>query len=74
MLEDSEQHLRQPGGPLPVELHDCGPNNEMFSFHVGGAYAAFADGSVRFIDENISLQTLYALGTRANSEVVELVD
>ena len=63
-----------PEGPCPWNYHDCGPNNEMFSFHVGGAYAAFADGSVRFIDENISLQTLYALGTRANSELVALSD
>ena len=55
----------------PWNYHDCGPNNEMFSFHPGGAHAAFADGSVRFLNEQISLRLLFSLGTRANSEIVE---
>ena len=63
-----------PDGPCPWNYHDCGPNNEMFSFHPGGAYAAFADGSVRFIDENIPLRLVYSLGTRANGEITELAE
>ena len=55
----------------PWYYHDCGPNNEMFSFHDGGAHAAFADGSVRFVDENISLRLVYSLGTRSNDEIVD---
>jgi prepilin-type processing-associated H-X9-DG protein len=55
----------------PWNYHDCGPNNEMFSFHPGGAHAAFADGSVRFLDEETSLRILFALGTRSNREMIE---
>lgn len=58
-------------GPCPWNYHDCGPNNEMFSFHVSGAHAAFADGSVRFLNESISLRILFSLGTRANGEIVD---
>ncbi len=62
------------GGPptCPWNYHDCGPNNEMFSFHPGGAHALFGDGSVHFLRETISLRTLYSLGTRSNGEVVNL--
>lgn len=63
-----------PDGPCPWNYHDCGPNNEMFSFHVGGAYAGFADGSVHFLQEDIELRLLYSLGTRANGEVTELAE
>ena len=37
---------------------------------VGGFHALFADGSVRFISQNIDLKTLKALITRAGSEVL----
>lgn len=59
------------GGPAtcPWTYHDCGPNNEWFSFHPGGAHACFADGSVRFVRDSVSLFTVYALGTRSNSEI-----
>ena len=40
------------------------------SFHSGGANVAFADGSVHFIKDSISLPTWMALGTRAGGEVV----
>jgi prepilin-type N-terminal cleavage/methylation domain-containing protein/prepilin-type processing-associated H-X9-DG protein len=62
------------GGPVtcPWNYHDCGPNNEMFSFHPGGAHALFADGHVQFIKESIPLALLYSLGTRARGEVVSL--
>lgn len=60
------------GGPstCPWVNHDCGPNNEWFSFHTGGANAVFADGSVKFVSENIEVKTIYQLGTRANGEVI----
>lgn len=62
------------GGPAscPWTYHDCGPNNEWFSFHGGGANAVFADGHVVFVRENISLFMVYALGTRENGEVANL--
>jgi prepilin-type N-terminal cleavage/methylation domain-containing protein/prepilin-type processing-associated H-X9-DG protein len=40
------------------------------SFHSGGVNAMMADGSVRFVKNSISFQTWWAIGTRANGEVV----
>lgn len=40
-----------------------------YSFHNGGSNFAFADGSVRFLAEDMNLRTLAELVTRANSEV-----
>jgi prepilin-type processing-associated H-X9-DG protein len=62
------------GGPstCPWTNHDCGPNNEWFSFHSGGANAVMADGSVRFVRDTIDLRTAFALGTRDGGEVVNL--
>lgn len=52
--------------------HDCGPNNEMFSFHPGGAHVGMADGSAKFLDESISLDIFFAVGTRQQGEVFSL--
>jgi len=52
-------------GPCPI---NCTNNNEAFSFHPGGASAAFADGGVRFLSENLSIRTYAALITRAGRE------
>ena len=41
------------------------------SRHPGGAWAAFADGTVRFLSEKIAQKTLTALGTRAGNEQVD---
>lgn len=62
------------GGPAdcPWSNHDCGPNNEMFSFHPGGAHALFADGSVHFLSESMSMAPFFAVGTRAGGEVFDL--
>jgi prepilin-type N-terminal cleavage/methylation domain-containing protein/prepilin-type processing-associated H-X9-DG protein len=40
------------------------------SGHGGGANVVFADGSVHFLRDSISLKTLQALGTRAGGEVI----
>lgn len=40
------------------------------SYHTGGAQCALADGSIRFISENIDRGTFHALGTRAGGEVI----
>jgi prepilin-type processing-associated H-X9-DG protein len=40
------------------------------SRHPGGANALFLDGSVHFVKDSISLPTLWALGSRAQGEVL----
>ncbi len=40
------------------------------SFHSGGVNMGFADGSVRFIKDSVSMQTWWALGSRNGGEVV----
>lgn len=48
------------GGPAACAwtVNNCGPNDEPFSFHTGGCHAAMADGSVRFLNENMDTLTL----------------
>lgn len=41
-----------------------------YSFHDAGANAALADGSVRFLSDQISLETLAAMCTRSSGGVV----
>jgi len=49
---------------------NCTNNQEAYSFHSGGMNASFADGSVRYINENISIITFCALVTMAGGEVI----
>ncbi|MFN9718078.1 MAG: DUF1559 domain-containing protein [Planctomycetota bacterium] len=49
---------------------NCTNDSEMYSFHTGGVQTVLADGSVRFISENISGATLVGLITLAGGEVV----
>jgi prepilin-type N-terminal cleavage/methylation domain-containing protein/prepilin-type processing-associated H-X9-DG protein len=49
---------------------NCTNNGEVYGFHNGGATVVFADGSVRFLRENMSIRVLARLITRAGGEVV----
>lgn len=60
------------GGPItcPWNVHDCGPNNESFSFHPGGCNFLFLDGGVRFLRETTNTIIVRSLVTRAGGEVI----
>jgi prepilin-type processing-associated H-X9-DG protein len=51
--------------------NNCGPNDEIFSFHPGGANVVFADGHVAFIPESASPVVVASLVSRAGGETVE---
>ena len=43
--------------------------SEVFSFHTGGAIVGLADGSVRFVSENVDAKTFVDACTRAGGEI-----
>jgi prepilin-type N-terminal cleavage/methylation domain-containing protein/prepilin-type processing-associated H-X9-DG protein len=55
------------GGPASCTwvTNNCGPNDEMWSWHGGGANCVFMDGSVHFIDENVNPVVLRYMCSRA---------
>jgi prepilin-type N-terminal cleavage/methylation domain-containing protein/prepilin-type processing-associated H-X9-DG protein len=63
-------------GPIPTTLMRVNGSNEngwlVYSFHTGGANIAMADGSVRLVSEDTSVQILGQLATRAGGEAVSL--
>ncbi len=48
---------------------NCNNGNEIYSFHTGGANFVMGDGSVKFLEENITPKAFVALYTRAGSDV-----
>lgn len=53
---------------------NCSNKGAVYSFHSGGANVSLADGSVRFLNQNIGISTMAALVTRAGGEAVSLSD
>ena len=49
--------------------NNCGPNDEAFSFHTGGALAIFGDGHVQFVRDSISPINMRSLVTYDGGEV-----
>ena len=66
LLEGYDPTTGQYMGPCGV---NCANDNEIYSFHPGGAHALFADGSVHFLSAGISMEILAGLVTRAGGEV-----
>jgi prepilin-type N-terminal cleavage/methylation domain-containing protein/prepilin-type processing-associated H-X9-DG protein len=60
------------GGPAscPWTTNNCGPNDEMFSFHTGGINVAMGDGSVRFLRETLDPLIVKAMVTATGGENV----
>ena len=53
-------------GPCGVNCHN---SFEIYSLHTGGANAAMADGSVRFLNQGIAIRPLAALCTRGAGDI-----
>jgi len=49
---------------------DCPGIYGLSSYHPGGGNVAFGDGSVRFLKTSTAVQTVWALGSRAQGEVL----
>lgn len=65
--------MRPWGGPeeCPWATMNCGPNDEIFSFHPGGAHGVFCDGHAIFMQEEMDHVVLRALVSRAGGEDVK---
>jgi prepilin-type N-terminal cleavage/methylation domain-containing protein/prepilin-type processing-associated H-X9-DG protein len=51
---------------------NCNNNGEIYSFHAGGANLLFADGSVRFVSQSVSIAIFAAIFTKNGGEVASL--
>jgi prepilin-type processing-associated H-X9-DG protein len=49
---------------------NCNNEHGLYSFHPGGAHAAFVDGSVRFLGTSLDRYVLFALVTRDGGEII----
>ena len=53
-----------------LTTNNCGTNDEIFSFHIGGANVVFADGHVSFLQTALTPPVVAALVSRSAGEVV----
>lgn len=70
------QNMTPIGGPptCPWSANNCGANDEISSFHPGGACVVFCDGHVSVLRQNIDAANLRALCTRAGDETIGNVE
>jgi prepilin-type N-terminal cleavage/methylation domain-containing protein/prepilin-type processing-associated H-X9-DG protein len=69
-LVNNNKMPRGGGVTCPWTVNNCGPNDEMFSFHDGGIQASFCDGSVRFISENVNIHIIRRLVDKNDGEII----
>jgi prepilin-type N-terminal cleavage/methylation domain-containing protein/prepilin-type processing-associated H-X9-DG protein len=55
-------------GPCVMNCNNL--QGDVYSFHIGGANVGFADGSVRFVKETVSIKVLASLVTKDGGEVI----
>jgi prepilin-type N-terminal cleavage/methylation domain-containing protein/prepilin-type processing-associated H-X9-DG protein len=55
-------------GPCVMNCNNL--QGDVYSFHPGGANIGFADGSVKFVQQSISIQVMAALVTKNSGEVI----
>lgn len=59
------------GASTPGPCHtNCTNNNEVYSFHTGGANHVFADGSVRFVKSSMDIRQFVKLFTRSGNDIM----
>jgi hypothetical protein len=59
------------GFPLSAEDVDNFPNDDCaYSWHPGGAFFGFVDGSVHFLTEDLELRTFMMLGDRSDQQIM----
>jgi len=51
-------------------IGNCGPNDEIFSFHPGGANVVFGDGHVEFLKDSIQPYIMASMVSRAGGETI----
>ena len=66
------QYASPVGGPVECRwsVNNCGPNDEPFAFHTGGANATLGDGSVRFMSATTDPVTLKFMSGAADGQIV----
>lgn len=69
-LDGSDYLTTGSGQKLGKCVLNCTNDNEMYSFHTGGAYALMADDAVHFLSTSIDPALFAALTTKANGEPV----
>ena len=61
------------GASTPGSCHtNCTNNNEVYSFHSGGANHVFGDGSVKFIRSSMDIRQFVKLLTFAGDDIVAI--
>ncbi len=63
-----------PSGCPWILVNNCGPNDEMFSFHDAGVYALFADGHVQMLRSGLDSHICRFLVTPNGGEVLPSFD
>jgi prepilin-type N-terminal cleavage/methylation domain-containing protein/prepilin-type processing-associated H-X9-DG protein len=61
-----------PGCPWNASGSNCGPNDEIFSFHTGGAMVVFCDGHVQFLSQSLPPQQVRFLVTASEGDLVNI--
>jgi len=69
-LDGSDTLTTGSGQGMGPCVMNCTNDNEVYSFHIGGANFLFGDGSVRFVRNSIDITTFMALTTRSNGEIL----
>jgi prepilin-type processing-associated H-X9-DG protein len=57
-------------GPCVMNCNNL--QGDIYSFHTSGANICFADGSVRFVRESITIDVLTAMVTKTSGEIVDI--